>query len=184
MIYKNIEYELFLKEFKKRESTFNRILEWKKLAEEESDDIKKFIYRWISFNALYMAVYAMFHGQDGQEKVENEPEWKVIEFFYDKFILTDETLALKIYSEEIKEGLQKLIKVKSRYMGIYLQNLENCQKIEEKAKFMVMIAYKIRYRLFHGEKNPLLEVNQEVIKMADNIILSLLNYILNKKNKD
>lgn len=69
-------------------------------------------------------------------------------------------------------------------MGTYLRNLENCQKTEEKAKFMVMIAYKIRCRLFHGEKNPLLEVNQEVINMADRIILPLLNYILNKKNKD
>ncbi len=181
---KSIEYESFLKEFKKRQSTFNRILEWKILAEEEPDDIKKFIYRWISFNGLYMAVFAMFHGQDGQEKVENELEWKVIEFFCDKFILTDEILALKIYSEEIKEGFQKLIKVKSRYMGTYTQNLENCQTIEEKAKYMVMIAYKIRCRLFHGEKNPLLEVNQKLIKMADQIILPLLNYILDNKNKN
>lgn len=177
MNHKNIEYESFLKEFKKRQSTFNRIFEWKKLAEEERDDIKKFIYRWISFNGLYMAVYAMFHGQ---EKVENEPEWKVINFFCDKFILTDENLARKIYSEESKDGLQSLIKVKSGYMGTYLKNLENCQKIEEKAKFMVLIAYKIRCRLFHGEKNPLLEVNQEVIKLADNIISPLFDYLLNK----
>jgi len=178
--FNKIEYKSFLKEFKKRKSTFKRILEWKKLAEEESDYIKQFIFRWISFNGLYMSVYAMFHGQDGQDKVEHEPEWKVIKFFCDKFILPDRTLALKIYSEEIVEGLQKNIKEKSRYMGTYLQNLDDCQTIEEKAKFMVMITYKIRSRLFHGEKNPLLEINQEVIKMANHIILSLLDYILNK----
>lgn len=184
MNYKNIEYESFLKEFKKRQNTFNRILEWQKLADGEPDEIKKFIFRWISFNGLYMAVYAMYHGQNGQEKVEYEPEWKVIEFFCDKFILTDESLALRIYSEEIEDGLKKLIKLKSKYMGIYFQNLENCQKIEEKAKIMVMISYKIRCRLFHGEKNPLLEMNREAVKMADCIILPLLNFILYNKNKE
>ncbi len=179
LIIKNSEYESFLKEFKKRQSTFNRILEWQKLAEEEPDEIKKFIFRWISFNGLYMAVYAMYQGPDGQEKVENEPEWKVIKFFCDKFILTDERLALRIYSEEKKDDLIKLIKLRSKYMGSYLQNLENYQKIEEKAKFMVLISYKIRCRLFHGEKNPLLEMNREVVKIADGIILPLLTFILN-----
>ena len=123
-----------------------------------------------------MSVYAMFNGQD---KVESKPEWEVIEFFCDKFILPDKKLVLKIYSEEIAEGLQKNIKEKSRYMGTYLQNLNDCQRIEEKVKNMVMIAYKIRCRLFHGEKNPLLEVNLGIIKMADHIVLPLLDYILN-----
>ena len=176
MDFKNIES--FLHEFKKRESTCNRILEWKKLAEEEPDDIKRFMFRWISFNGLYTAFYAMKYNQ---EVAESEREWKVILFFCDTFILTDKNLALKIYSEEIKEGLLKVIKRKERYMGSYLEKLEICQKIEEKAKFMVMVAYKIRCRLFHGEKNPILDVNKEVINMADDIISPVLNYILDER---
>ena len=112
--FNKIEYKSFLKEFKKRKSTFKRILEWKKLAEEESDYIKQFIFRWISFNGLYMSVYAMFHGQDGHDKVEHEPEWKVIKFFCDKFILPDKTLAkftLKKLWKDSKKILKKRVDI-------------------------------------------------------------------------
>ena len=46
---------------------------------------------------------------------------------------------------------------------------------------MILIAYKIRCRLFHGEKNPLLEVNREVVEAADQAITPIMNWILQRK---
>ena len=45
---------------------------------------------------------------------------------------------------------------------------------------MVLITYIIRCRLFHGKKNPLLEVNQDVAKTADQIIRPIIKYFLDK----
>lgn len=52
--------ESYLTEFKKRENTVNRIKQWNERANHEKNDkIDKFIYRWISFNGLYSALYAI-----------------------------------------------------------------------------------------------------------------------------
>ncbi|TKJ23906.1 MAG: hypothetical protein CEE43_01715 [Promethearchaeota archaeon Loki_b32] len=179
--YRNLELnlELFQKEFRKRNNTYERIVEWKKIAEEESNEIKKFIFRWISFNGLYTASYAMDHSQ---EEAERENEIRLIESFCYKFILTNKNLASKIYSKELKEVFENNIKEKSRSMGRYLEHLKCNESVEVKAKNMILIAYKIRCRLFHGEKNPLLEVNQAVIKAANQVIAPILNHIA-KENK-
>ena len=66
-------------------------------------------------------------------------------------------------------------------MGEYLNNLKHMKTKEEQVKNMVMIAYKIRCRLFHGEKNPKLEVNQLVIKTADQVIETILNHFIKEK---
>jgi len=165
----------FQKELRKRETTFNRIIEWKKLADIEPDKIKRFILRWISFNGLYFASYSMDSNEDEAERAK---EFEIIENFCDKFILTNKILASKIYSDKIKKDFNENIKDKSRHMGDYLKNL-NCDKsVEEKAKNLIMIAYKIRCRLFHGKKNPLLEVNQTIIEAADKIIATILNEMI------
>lgn len=53
-------------------------------------------------------------------------------------------LANKIYSKEFEQALLSIIKNRNRYVGEYLDCLKNTQKKEEKAKYLVMIAYKIR----------------------------------------
>ena len=63
----------------------------------------------------------------------------------------------------------------------YLNNLKHMKTKEEQVKYMVMIAYKIRCRLFHGEKNPNLVVNQLVIKTADQVIETILNHFIKEK---
>ncbi len=40
------------KELKKRKA-YTRIVKWKKITDNEPDKIKRFIFRWISFNGLY-----------------------------------------------------------------------------------------------------------------------------------
>ncbi|MHA1249431.1 MAG: hypothetical protein ACTSRP_05515 [Candidatus Helarchaeota archaeon] len=168
--------DIFQKELQKRNNTYERILKWKKLAEEEKDDIiKRFIFRWISFNGLYKVSYVMDHDQ---EKADNEREIKLIESFCDKFIVTDKNLASKIFSENLKKIFEEKITIKSRNMGTYLTHIKCREIVEIKAKNMVFISYKIRCRLFHGEKNPNLNVNLEVIKAADQIIETILNYII------
>lgn len=172
---KEVNLDLFQKELRKRNNTYERIVEWKKIAEKETNEIKKFIFRWISFNGLYTASYAMDHSQ---EEAEREYEIRLIESFCHKFILTNKNLASNIYSKELKEVLENNIKEKSRSMGIYLKHLKCKESIEVKAMNMILIAYKIRCRLFHGEKNPLLEVNQAVIKAANQVITPILNHII------
>lgn len=162
----------FLKELGKRNGTLNRIIEWNKLAEEETKIIHRFIFRWISFNGLYFAAYEMNKNQG-----ENLPEWKIVEDFCNEFILKDKTLAKKIYSDDLKTVFNDNIKDKSRNMGKYLQGLENTNEVEKTCS-MVMIAYKIRCRLFHGEKNPDLEVNETLCKASDEVIASIMSYIL------
>ena len=169
----------FQKELRKRNSTYGRIVEWKKIAEGELNEIKKFIYRWISFNGLYIASYAMDHSQ---EEAERETEINLIKSFCNKFILTNQILASKIYSKDLKEIFENNIKDKSRSMGVYLKHLKCKESIEEKAMNMILIAYKIRCRLFHGEKNPLLKVNHKVIKAANQVIAPILNHII-EENK-
>lgn len=171
--------DLFQKELRKRNKTYERIVEWKKIAERETNEIKKFIFRWISFNGLYTASYAMDHSQ---EEAEREYEIRLIESFCSKFILTNKSLASNIYSEDLKEVFENNIKEKSRSMAIYLKHLKSKESLEVKAMNMILIAYKIRCRLFHGEKNPLLEVNQAVIKATNQVIAPILNHII-KENK-
>lgn len=168
----------FQKELRKRKGTYDRIIEWKELADKNINEIKSFIFRWISFNGLYSASYEM----DNHEKeAERVPEWKIVMTFCDKFILKDKVLVSQIYSDDKKKIFEENIKEKSNFMGEYLNNLKHMKTKEEQVKNMVMIAYKIRCRLFHGEKNPKLEVNQLVIKTADQVIETILNHFIKEK---
>lgn len=76
-----MDKESTLKELKKRESTFERIFEWKIRADNEEVDntIIRFIFRWISFNGLYSALYAI--DQFNQNKADNAGDMKKIENF-------------------------------------------------------------------------------------------------------
>ena len=166
--------------------TYKRIKEWKDEANEakkKKNVIRAFIFRWISFNGLYSAFYAMEHFS--QQKADRAPDKKKIDYFCNRFILTDKNFASKIYSEERKKVFEE--NIKKRYsqgkildIGKYLNNLENKERIEEKAKNMILIAYKLRCRLFHGEKDPNLDINKEVIEVADEVIELLLNHIFKK----
>ncbi|KKN06911.1 hypothetical protein LCGC14_1072430 [marine sediment metagenome] len=171
----------FQKELKKREGPYERIVEWKTLANKNLDIIlsmkiqMKFIFRWIAFNGLYSVSYEM---DNGEKKAEKAQEWKKVEAFCDKFILTDKNLSSQIYSAEAKKIFFDNIKEKSNYMGKYLYDLKSARTKEEQAKYLVMIAYKIRCRLFHGEKNPSLDANQLVVETATKIINPILNYVI------
>ncbi len=167
--------ELFLHELGKRDGTLKRIADWNQLADIEGDKIKCFIFRWIAFNGLYSASYAMDYGQDN---ADTEYEYRLIEEFNKKFILYDQALSPKIYSGAIEKVFKINIKDKSNYMGTYLSNLEKEKNVNKKVCAMVMIAYKIRCRLFHGEKDPDLEVNVGVCDASDKVIAPILNYIL------
>lgn len=65
--------------------------------------------------------------------------------------------------------LKNEIKKDTKGIGDLLKNLESKKKIIEKAWNMIKIAYKIRCRLFHDEKNPLLDVNEKVSNAADQV---------------
>jgi len=171
----------FQKELRKSKSTYARITKWKERALEENDDVNKFIFRWISFNGLYQASFEMAHSPDGQEKAFNIPEWRIVKNFCDNFILTDDKLASKIYSSALENDFLDNIREKSRYMGEYLEGLKSANSMEEKSKYLVLVAYKIRCRLFHGEKNPLLDVDKVVVKAADQVIDTILNYIIREQ---
>lgn len=170
----------FQKELRKRKGTYDRIIEWKELADKYKYEIRGFIFRWISFNGLYSASYEM---DNYEKKSERVPEWKIVKIFCDKFILNDKVLVSKIYSDDKKKIFEENIKEKSNFMGEYLNNLKSMKTKEEQVKYMVMIAYKIRCRLFHGEKNPNLEVNQLVIKTADQVIETILNHFIKEKQR-
>ena len=170
----------FQKELRKRKGTYDRIIEWKELADKYANEIRSFIFRWISFNGLYSASYEM---DNHEKKAERVLEWKKVEAFCDKFILTDKVLVSQIYSDDKKKIFEENINEKSNYMGKYLNNLKYMKTKKEQVKYMVMIAYKIRCRLFHGEKNPNLEVNQLVIKTADQVIETILNHFIKEKQR-
>ncbi|MCK5590470.1 MAG: hypothetical protein KAI72_00820 [Candidatus Pacebacteria bacterium] len=170
-----MDIKSFLHELEKREGTLNRIKEWKKRAEGETNEINRFIFRWIAFNGLYFASYEMDYGQ---RKAEQKYEHILISEFCKKFILTDKTLASKIDSNDVERVFKNKIKDKSGYMGTSLVNMETAESTEEKICNMVMVAYKIRCRLFHGEKNPNLEINEEVCEAADKVIASVLDHVI------
>ncbi len=169
-----MDKESTLKELKKRTSTFNRIHEWNTRADKEEMDnpISSFIFRWISFNGLYSALYAI--AQFKQNKADRAGDMKKIEDFCKKYIKTDNTIASKIYSDEKKSMLKEEISGLEKYLNKLDENIDK----EEKAINLIWIAYKIRCRLFHGEKNPELEVNKKVVKIADQVIKLIMNYFL------
>lgn len=166
--------ESYLNEFMKKKTTFNRIIEWNRRADFTEDGIDRFIYRWISFNGLYSALYALTH--NSQDKAETNSDLTKINDFCEKFITPNKDLAIQIFSDPIRKVFDDHIKERTGKMGIYLKNLEN-KGIEEKAKNMILIAYKIRCRLFHGEKNPLLEVDREVVEAADQVIAPIMKWV-------
>ena len=170
-----IDKRSILREFIKRENTVNRIMEWNIRAEKEKDAIAKFIFRWISFNGLYSSLYDVIHME---EKAVRVREIDVLTEFCEDFIETDNNLASKMYSKEREEKLKKNIKDRARLMGKCLDILENPNSNEGKATAMVKIAYIVRCRLFHGDKNPLLEVNQDTVGVADQVITPIINSIL------
>jgi len=168
---------LSFKELKKRKA-YTRIVKWKKFADNEPDKIKRFIFRWISFNGLYSALYSMEYGQ---EKTEDTSDNEKMEHFLNNFILTNRIPAEEIYSDTIKNVFKKEIKKDTRGIGDLLKNLECKKNVKEKVRNMIKIAYKIRCRLFHGEKNPLLDVNEKVSNAADQVIAPILNYIIQEQ---
>lgn len=170
-----LDKKSILHEFKKRKSTISRIIEWKNRAEEEKDTVIKFIFRWISFNGLYSSLYDVIHMEEQAVRVR---EIDVLTTFCEEFIETDNTIASKIYSVEKGEVFKKNIKERTSLMGDCLGILESNDSIERKATAMVKIAYIIRCRLFHGKKNPLLEVDQKTVEIADLVIAPVLEYIV------
>lgn len=169
-----MDKESTLKELKKRTSTFKRIYEWNTRADKEEVDnsITKFIFRWISFNGLYSALYAI--DQFKQNKADRAGDMRKIENFCTKYIKTDKTIASKIFSDDKTRVFKKETSGLERYLNGLDENID----IEEKAISLVWIAYKIRCRLFHGEKNPNLEVNNKVVEAADQVITPIINYFL------
>ena len=163
-----------LKELKKRKS-YTRIVKWKELADNQPDEINKFIFRWISFNGLYSALYSMEYGQ---KKTENAPDNDKMDYFFNNFILTNKIPAAEVYSDTAINVFKEEIKKDTRGIGVLLKNLESKENIEEKERDMIKIAYKIRCRLFHGEKTPLLDVNEKVSNAADQVITPILNYYI------
>lgn len=169
--------ESYLTEFKKRENTINRIKQWNERANHEKNDkIDKFIYRWISLNGLYSALYASIHFS--QEKAEKASDRVKINDFCKRFILTNKNLAAQIYSDALKKVFNDSIQERKGDIGDFLENLKKDTALEVKAMNMILIAYKLRCRLFHGEKNPLLDVDQNVIDAADQVILPIMKWIL------
>ena len=164
---------------KKREGTIERIIEWNKRAEKENDKIDQFIFRWISFNGLYSSLYDVIYHEERAIKVR---EIDVVSKFSKEFIETNNNLAHQIYSKENETFLNEKIKERSGLMGKFIDYMKQEKEIPKKAKAMVLITYIIRCRLFHGKKSPLLEVNQDVAKIADQIIRPIINYFLDKLN--
>ncbi len=162
------------KELRKRKA-YIRIVKWNKYADIEPDKIKRFIFRWISFNGLYSVLYSM---ENGQEKTENAGDFEKLEYFFNNFILTNEIPAAEIYSDTIKNVFKKEIKIDTRGIGDLIKNLDYEENIGVKTRNLIKIAYKVRCRLFHGEKTPLLDVNEEVSNAADKVISLILNYFI------
>lgn len=162
------------KELRKRKA-YTRIVKWNELADIEPDKIKKFIFRWISFNGLYSALYSMEHGQENTEAANDNDK---IKYFLDNFIMTNKIPATEIYSDTIKKTFKREINKDTRGIMNLLRRLDYKTNIEEKAGDMIKITYKIRCRLFHGEKNPLLDVNEKVCNVADQVIKPILNHII------
>lgn len=151
-------------------STFNRIREWNKWSGDESDVFKRFIFRWISFNGLYNA----HHERKGGGKRDHE--WKIIVDFCNDFVNgrlasgITKSDAIRVFKEKIKDTTD---------MGDWLYKIDNQSMSEdERAKAAVMVAYKIRCRLFHGQKNPGMDVNKTVCKAADLIVSKILGEFL------
>ncbi len=160
-------------ELKKVKETWERIIKWNELANNEREDnIKRFLFRWISFNGLYYALYEKDHPR---EDVDRNTEWKRIKYFCKRYI--DKELVAKIYSDEIREVFLNQIRDTSRHMGGYLTGLKN-EDTYVRAKNLVFIAYNIRCRLFHGKKNPNLRVNVDVCNAADKVIAPILTHLL------
>ncbi len=161
-------------EFRKRKA-YTRIVKWKEFADIEQDIIKKFIFRWISFNGLYSALYSIEYGQ---KKTEDASDNDKIKYFLDNFIMTKIVPATEIYSDIVKNIFMSEIKRDTKGIMDLLRKLDHEINIEEKTVVMIKIAYKIRCRLFHGEKNPLLDVNETISNAADQVIAPILNYII------
>ena len=175
------DLNVYIKQLRKEKETFKRIIEWNKFAQKEKNNlVKRFIFRWISFNGLYSAVYSFIHSQ---EKADNAGDLDKIIFFCNNFILKKEDLASKIYSKILKDiFLSKIKKRKDKHLKGNLKVLESSAPDIIKVKSLIIVSYKIRCRLFHGEKDPLLDVGREVIDAADNIIEPLMEFIINLKS--
>lgn len=151
--------------------TFDRIHEWNKWSEAESDDVfRRFIFRGISFNGLYNAYYDHKHrGERGKEP--SEPE-KITDFCKD---FVNGQLASEIIKSNAIRVFKENIKDRSRNMGHKLSKLDNHSISEdEQAEAAVMVAYKIRCRLFHGQKNPNMEINGIVCEAADSVLSKII----------
>lgn len=166
-----------LRELRKRK-VFETLKEWNKFADNESDEIKRYIFRWISFNGLYSALYAMEHGQN---KTENTKDNTKITYFLKNFILADKIPVSEIYSDDVFIVFTEKIKTHTHGMGVLLRDLEQKNNLKETVSIMIRISYKIRSRIFHGEKNPDLDVNKIVANAADQFIKRILNYIIEEQ---
>ncbi|MBD3214685.1 MAG: hypothetical protein GF311_18890 [Candidatus Lokiarchaeota archaeon] len=169
----------YINQLRNENKTIERIIQWSEYAKKETIDVfKRFIFRWISFNGLYSAIYAFSQGPNGQEKADSTGDLDKINFFCNTFILSNGNIASRVYSKDLKDVFLNYIKKREdKHIEENLKVLNSSAPVGHKTKSIIIVAYKIRCRLFHGEKNPNLYVNRKLVKAADKVIDSLMEYI-------
>lgn len=161
----------YVRELKKSKKTYDRIIDWKEFAEMEPNRMKKFIFRWISFNGFYSAFYRL------SKRQECNDDLKKVKHLC-KFIINDKKIWSRIYSDRLKDiFLINISDIENKTMNGSLQTLKSSASKGIKARCLILVAYRIRCRLFHGQKNTDLDLDERVVKTADDVIKPILEYI-------
>jgi hypothetical protein len=151
---------------------------WFGKAKNENDEVNKFIFLWISLNALYNEYYV----RDEKKAIKDFIKKKYIDTITQKneieSILNDENVSF--FKERIIRNMRNITK----------STMENAARLKnttlsspERLQELLMILYQIRCNLFHGEKWCDNTTDDNIVKKGMEILLKILEVYMDNKYK-
>lgn len=159
------------------ESAYYRIRSWKDRVSSTMDDYEKFIYLWISFNALYEVTFPDKKRVFSRKGYDITSQKSIFSFLINHVPKASEL------ANQILQNNESLVRVlldpkqfNNPFVKVSQEKLSQnsfknpINRLDE----VVKIIYAVRCRLFHGSKTHGLTANQEVLEACNEILDSIL----------
>lgn len=141
--------------------TLERVMEWRRVAQEQKDPFLRFVIEYIAFNALYRSKY-------GYESSDCTIIGKL-----------KKDIPSKIISPKKVEKLKNLAPI-ANVRNIYIERgrKEITAEDLDDAKNVIDAIYCIRNNLFHGDKQYSLERDQLLVEVGYDILIDINDWLV------
>jgi|GEM_PF-2461267 len=143
--------------------------EWYATATKHTDAFSRFYFLWLSFNNLYASYYHRDERRAIQNLLDNELDEK-----QSVSIITNSRNQIKTLTDrpvlDMRDGLDRT--------SIFVHSFNNARSYKSKIKELFMIIYQVRCNLFHGQKSPSRQRDQQLCEASAHFVELLLEELI------